>query len=152
MKKNNIVFRKPIEEIELLTAEEAAERFIAADKSFIIEETLKYYNIGYYRKNPNRWSGTEGFAKNDEHLIFSLFNQTKKGELVKRGFHDEFKILKTDESRYIYLKHSKYDDPEFNKTMEGIKAMIKQYKEEKKQKLQEIEKQNPQIIFTFFNK
>ena len=152
MKKNNIVFRKPIEEIELLTAEEAAERFMAADKSFIISETLKYNLPEFYKKNHKRWSGYEGFAEQDGYLIMSLFNQTKKGELVKRGFHDEFKILKTDESRYIYLKHSKYDDPEFNKTMEGIKGMIKKYKEEKKQKLQEIEKQNPQIIFTFFNK
>ena len=142
------IFRKPIEEIELLTAQEAAERFIAADKSFIIEETLKYYNTGYYRKNPNRWSGTEGFAKNDEHLIFSLLNQTKKGVLCKRGFHDEFKILKTDESKYVYLKHSKYDDPEFTLILKHIKDIKRNY--DLKQK--EIQNANSNIIFTFFKK
>ena len=152
VKKMKNVFRKPIEEIELLNAQEAAERFMKADKSFIISETLKYNLPEFYKKNHNSWSGYEGFAEQDGYLIMSLFNQTKKGELVKRGFHDEFKILKADESKYIYLKHSKYDDPEFNKTMESIKAIIKEYKEEKKQKLQETENQNPQIIYTFFNK
>jgi len=142
------VFRKPIEEIELLTAQEAAERFMAADKSFIIEETLKYYNTGYYRKNPNRWSGYEGFAKNDEHLIFSLFNQTKKGVLCKRGFHDEFKILKTDESKYVYLKHSKYDDPEFTLILKHIKDIKRDYDLKEKEK----EKANSNVIFTFFKK
>jgi hypothetical protein len=142
------IFRKPIEEIELLTAQEAAERFIAADKSFIIEETLKYYNTGYYKKNPNRWSGTEGFAKNDEHLIFSLFNQTKKGVLCKRGFHDEFKILKTDESKYVYLKHSKYEDAEFTLILKHIKDIKRNY--DLKQK--EIQNANSNIIFTFFKK
>jgi hypothetical protein len=152
MKKNNIVFRKPIEEIELLTAEAAAERFMAADKSFIISETLKYNLPEFYKKNHKSWSGYEGFAEQDGYLIMSLFNQTKKGELVKRGFHDEFKILKTDESIYRSFKKNKYEDPEFNVTMKGIQDMIKKYKEEKKQKLQEIENQNPKIIFTFFNK
>ena len=142
------IFRKPIEEIELLTAQEAAERFIAADKSFIIEETLKYYNTGYYKKNPNRRSRTEGFAKNDEHLIFSLFNQTKKGVLCKRGFHDEFKILKTDESKYVYLKHSKYEDAEFTLILKHIKDIKRNY--DLKQK--EIQNANSNIIFTFFKK
>jgi hypothetical protein len=117
-KEKQNIFKKKSEDIELLTIFEAVKRYVRAHENFLIEERKKYDAKKLdqvYIPDKKFWNGFEGFNKDDDFIYLSLFNcdidpKTKtypfRYFVQKDGFHDEFKILRSDEneSQYMYEK------------------------------------------------
>ena len=115
-KEKQHIFKKKSEEIELLTVFEAVKRYVSAHENFLIEERKKYdaKKLGQvYIPDKKFWNGVEGFKQDDDFIYLSLFNVDKDPKkktypfryfVQKDGFHDEFKILRSDESKYMYEK------------------------------------------------
>ena len=110
------VFRKPYDEIELLSFEDACIRYKKAYVLFIREETKKYKarrEGKEYIPDKCFWSGTEAFYWDGKYFYIALLNRTIDPEttvypfkynIEEDGFHDEFKIPAVDESRFNSFK------------------------------------------------
>jgi hypothetical protein len=115
-KEKPFIFKKKPEDIELLTVFEAVKRYAKADEEFFIQEHKKSNarkKGEEYIPDKKFWNGCQGYKEDETYVYLALLNTEVDPKttiypfnyfIQKDGFHDEFKILKIDYSKYLYEK------------------------------------------------